>query len=355
MRLALLFLVAALAGCAGIPNEALKSYTDAFSKVQGASDDFLIQYGQTIKNANAFQARLSGGSVAVRSYPRSLSSGGDSDLDRNVETMRLGFQVIANYNASLVALAEGKSDQAIASSVKGLASAIASFVPVAGTLAGPISVLATELEKARRAEEFRKALKDGAPKVRQILSLIAANVDSNYDIQSNLADNVGTTLGGNVVARIGKLAKLMAGHQAPAAGSGFPSLEKRQAQLDSAVQPLTVLDQFKAQYPFQLAFGGAGGTSAYTASTDAIVESVMSDIKAQVAKFQSLDETMNALAKSSESYKQMLSIAIASISKLEAAGATPPDLAGQASDLLRLAFLVKAQIEAVRSASLGTK
>lgn len=334
-------LVAIVAACGTIPTDALNAYVGAFNAAREASDDFFIQFGQTQAAAKAFIARHNPTPAAPFSpYPTSLTSSAAQGVDRDVEAMRLSFEVVAQYNNALVALADGKSVETVGAATEGLLTAVGNFIPVAGPVVGAASTLARELEKARLREEFKAALAKGAPLVRQILAIIDENVDTNYANNVLLADNKRTLLVADAIDKVRKLIGLSQLHVAP------DDLDAQQAQLDALLQPIT--QETNAPKAFPLGYDPS--MAPYTAATEAQVTALMEAIGRDVAAYETLNARLNGLAKAGREYKQLLQVVQASLSALEAADATPPNLNAQAAEILRLGFLIKTHVEEVRNA-----
>jgi len=353
-RLYLVLLALLLAGCGEIPKDALTGYTESFRAAHDASDAFLVQFGQTKQEAESFiQAREEPSNLPFKPYPDVLPAhvpNGDA-IDPDVEAMRLGFEVISRYNAALVALADDKAPEAVGASVSGLIAALGDFVPVAGTVAGAVGSFATELERARRRGEFRQALDSGAPTVREILTLIAANVETDYDSNVKLADNARTLIASEIVDRVTELQGVFSTCAAPAGASTFTALDDRQAALDGVLEPLSKELGIATAYPYPLAFNPAG--TPYTAESEAVITALALKIAEMVVQYEAIIARVNALARSSAAYRQMLNVTQRSLTALEQADDAPPDLTQQAAELLRLAFLIKTHVEEIRAARVG--
>lgn len=348
------FLVAlGLSACGDIPKDALKTYSDSFQTAHAASEDFLVQFGQTQKSARAFIAANSEPSGELfRPYPGTLPAAprNGEAVDPAVETMRLGFEVVSQYNATLVALADGKGPETVGAAMSGLVGALSNFIPAAGVASAAVGTLATELERARRRKEFSEALDKGAPVVREILRIVAENVDTSYDNNVLLADNARILLVSDIIERVGELQALMLGLAAPPDGSrSFSERAERQSALDAILAPIAKETGVAGSFPYPLAF--TAGATPYSASAESAINRLLETISGQVKQYEAILARVNALAQSGAAYKQLLNVTQQSLTALESADDAPPDLTSQASELLRLAFVIKTHVEEIRAAA----
>ena len=354
LRAVLFFLVAlGLTACGEIPKDSLKTYSESFQTAHAASEDFLVQFGQTQKSAREFIAANSEPSDELfRPYPDTLPAtprNGEA-VDPAVEAMRLGFDVISHYNATLVALADGKGPEEVGAAVSGLVGALSNFVPAAGVASAAVGTLATELERARLRREFSAALEKGAPIVRDILRIVADNVDTGYSNNVVLADRSRALLVFDILERVRELQALMRGHSAPPAGSRtFTELPDRQEALDALLSPIARETGVASQFPFQLTF--TAGAAPYSSGAESAINRLIETISGQIKQYDAILARVTALAQSGSAYKQLLNLTMQSLTALENADATPPDLTRQASELLRLAFVIKTHVEEIRAAS----
>ncbi len=347
----LLIATFALSACSLIPTDALNGYTMAFEKVHDASEDFLVQFDHTQKAAKSFIEQNSEPSQrSFQPYPEALPNSNSKgvEIDKAVETIRLAFEVIAKYNATLVDLAEGKTVETVGSTAKGLIMALSSSVPIVGSIGPAIVAFAQELEKARLRKEFKKALENGEPRVRDILLVIRANVDMSYNNNKVLANDERTLLVRNIVDRVTMLQKLASAYKKAPAKTSFTPVDEWQKELNDLLRPISRETMVVSDFPYPLQFSTDGMD--YTADTETQITAIYDGIKKMVKQYRAIIVRVNTLAQSSMAYKEMLNVVLTSLSALEKADKTVPNLAQQATEMLRLAFLIKTHVESIRAA-----
>ena len=354
-------------GCTSIPTKSLQSYTAAFNAVQEPSGSFLVQFGQTNKKAKEFVAKQNkkvegedNEEEPYSAYPRSLTVlESSSELDNDVETMRRGLDVVGEYNAALVSLAEGKSVEIVGSAAKSLTTAIGNFIPIAGGIVSGVGALASELEKARLREEFKVAIKDGAPTVNKILTVITNNVDTHYDNNVLFADNSRSKTIKKITRQIKKLRSLFIAHYMP--GKSFTSLKKRQTTLNQILLPISLEKPIAPVFPYILAFlekpAGAGSAEtgpskslpagAYTIDVEVQINTVFEEISTDIKRYDAINNEMIALSKSGIAFKNIISTTQNALRALEVVDKQAPDLSQQVFELKHWAFLLKTHVEAI--------
>ena len=159
------------AGCAHIPVAATAQYTDAFRDVSAVTRDLLDDYSAAL---DVFTAQDKKADQQQKRYPLLF----DPEVARSSEApppMIAGFEnalrAIEEYNAALLARADGADDEAIAAR----AAAIGNFISSSGIVpAGlPIADIAHEvlamLSRANDRKEFETTLRNGKPLIEKLL------------------------------------------------------------------------------------------------------------------------------------------------------------------------------------------
>lgn len=184
-------------GCAQIPTKQLSSYTQAFTQAGTASEQVLLDFDQGLKDARSLQRALQPPAAAPSPpapYPRTwadASKEAGAGVPDDVEVRRRAFKVVADYNAVLVQLAEGKSVEEVKASASGLLTSADKLltvvtgagIPGLSSLTGIVTTLVGLFEKARLREEFAQAVRKGSPLVQQILDVMIADIGSHYDVR----------------------------------------------------------------------------------------------------------------------------------------------------------------------------
>jgi len=185
------------AGCATIPQKELAAYTIAISATRTAGE-------QMVEDWQAARAELERREQAKKPSPQptapdpiplrySPSTNGATKM--SAEKVRLlAWETIGDYTAILASLNAGESVESVKSSAGRLynlavnvAEVSGSSIPGGDAIVNIFKELAAQLEKARLAEEFKKALKGGAPKVRGMLLVFRADTSDHYLLRASLA------------------------------------------------------------------------------------------------------------------------------------------------------------------------
>ena len=87
-------------------------------------------------------------------------------------------------------------------------------------------------------------------------------------------------------------------------------------------------------------------------AAESAINRLYDSVASQVKQYEAILTKVNALAQSGSAYKQLVKVTLEALSALESAEASRPDLRQQASELLRLAFVIKTHVEEIRAASI---
>ncbi len=171
------FLLSFLVACTTLPTQEFGAYKEAFAKARAAGEDVLLDYGKAKEQCDVLQCV---GRASQSTKPSGSNPGGSmrpsiSDItavtrtSQRVDHVAIRFrawEVVARYNDSLTALAEGRSAQELGAAVGGLVQSLDSF-PVdaikdaVGSLApflGPLRILMVEAERERARQLFLNAI-----------------------------------------------------------------------------------------------------------------------------------------------------------------------------------------------------
>ena len=351
-----IFILLFIVSCAGIPTDALNSYNNSFESFNKASDDFLVQFGQTTKLIEKRKAeQLAKQQIAYQPYPKTIPTYIErSEVDPNVAMMRKALQVISTYNSTLTALSEGKSIKAVGNSASGLVLALNGLAGVTFpvNIGGLVSTIAQELEHARLRAEFRKALDTGVPIIREMFKIIQDNIDTHYDSNLLFANEARSLVVKEIIDRVTALQKLVANHKEPDPTS-FKGLQKWQKELDSIFISVSKENVLRDHYPYPLSSNHSGNI--WDNVVEASVASSLDHLKQLVERYNADVTRMNALAKSLSTYKQMLGSTNSTLLALVKAEKVPTEILKQAEYILDLAFQVKQHLAEIRSAEAAAK
>jgi len=193
----LLIMVLMNAGCVSIPKNEIANYNKAISSAREAGE----QMTQDWQAAKAEQERREQARIPApppedpAPIPLTWTPPANGSEKLSAEKIRLlAWETIGEYTSILVALNAGESVESVKSSVGRLydlvdkiATAAGSGIPGGDALVLLFKALGEQLEKARLAEEFKKAIKGGAPKVRQMLKVFRDDAESHYMLRASLA------------------------------------------------------------------------------------------------------------------------------------------------------------------------
>lgn len=343
--------------CAGIPTEALNTYKTSFNSFNATSDEFLVQFGQTIKWIKDREAEQQGRKQRVyQPYPKALpDSKPVGAIDPNVAEMRRALQVISKYNDTLTALAEGKSIEAVGNTASGLTNALNGLagLTIAAPVANLVATVAQELERARLREEFRNALAKGAPIINQMFVIFEENIKTHYNNNVLFANERRTLIVEEIIDEVTLLQKLVKAHKAPAPDDKFKEVSGRQKALNNILVPISKEAVVKDAYPYPLQTNSTGHD--WTPSVESNLTASIEQIQQNVESYSAEIDRINALAKSLTAYKGMLDTTKNCLDKLLAAGEEAPQLLWQAEYILGLAFQVKQNLAEIRRAEIAAR
>lgn len=192
---ALVLLLAA--GCANIPQKELTAYTTAVTAARTAGE-------QMTHDWEAARAELERREAARKSappapapppIPLTWAPPENSAAKLSAEKVRLlAWETVGEYTAILAALNAGESVETVKSSagrlfdvVEKVAKAAGGSIPGGEALVTLFVELAELLEEARLTEEFKKAIRGGAPKVRAMLAVFRQDTIDHARLRASLA------------------------------------------------------------------------------------------------------------------------------------------------------------------------
>jgi len=192
LTMTLAFGVACATGCQ-LPTRQLEDYRSAFSQARAAGEEVLLDYG-----------------AARETYEERLAERGLSDEDTPDARTRLAFDpddvaeapadavvvrmkawaVLADYNAALVALAEGRSSEEIAGAAEGLLSSVGALSAEAAADLAPFGgVITSALEQLQRGierREFERAVRGAEPLIADLAGYLVQDARSFYNVRLGL-------------------------------------------------------------------------------------------------------------------------------------------------------------------------
>lgn len=188
----------ALIGCAAIPTAELRDYAAAFQESRAAGyilldkiSPIIAKRQQGTKQAAACPKDRTGTPRCFN--PKLVGPSGRPPEPTVIIVRRAALDLVAVYNSVLVDLAEGKSEAEVqsrvgevvdfASEMIGLIGVGGAGLPVlVGTLRGPLLALIGRIEQQRAVLATRQAVLEGRETVKAILSALAAETPTYYEL-----------------------------------------------------------------------------------------------------------------------------------------------------------------------------
>jgi hypothetical protein len=344
-----------LCACAQIPTKQLTSYTQAFAQAQAASEQVLLDFDQALKEARATQQALVKPAAAPMSpspYPRSWADAVRSEASAvpdDIEVRRRAFKIVADYNAVLVQLAEGKSVEDVKTSASGLLSSADKFltvvkgsgIPGLSSITGIVTTLAELFEKARLREEFVKAVQNGAPIVDKILDAFIADIGSHYDARVAVLNRERLRALSRMRSADETARKIVSQHNATSGDRD---------KLESAVnEKLAVALGDGIKLPVKLA-AASSNTPAYSDIAKAQVQDELNTLDRQSKVYVENIAAAKSLSAMLGSYRKLLEATQASMKALVKSLTEPVDIVASADELLGVAFALRRDLRALNSA-----
>jgi hypothetical protein len=276
---------------------------------------------------------------------------------------RAAWRVIARYNEALADLAEGRSDEEAQSAVGSFGMAIGNFiqaatgsaVPGLAQLVGLAQTVTGVIEQARRAKEFKKAVRTGAPLVIQILDALHADAGDQYTIRQALARDSFVEGMSALTTSIGELYQLTAAHAAPVEGvtandavdlDGDTYLTELTERLNTTSLPLA---NSLVEFPFTLTWAEQG-SAPFTRAVKNTTDLRFDDIEKRVTTLVALKQEVEGVRQTLNAYRGLLGATKATLIKLDQALDAPVDVSTEVERILDTVFLIKQGIEKYRLA-----
>lgn len=344
-----------VSGCAQIPVTQLSSYTQAFSQAQSASEQILLDYDQTLKEARAFlRARQAPAAADAPAAPYPLtwaeaSNNASTRVPDDIEVRRLAFKVVADYNAVLVQLAEGKSVQEVKVGATGLLASADKFLIVAkgagipglSSITSIVATLSELFEKARLREEFVQAAQKGAPVVQRILDALIADIGSHYDARAALLNRERVRTVAAMRSAAESVQKIAA--QNNVAAAELDRLEKTvNEKLAAARDEIPVL-------PVKIG-GGGPAAAIYSPVAQAQVRDEENTLDRLSKTYADNVGAMKSLGGALDQYRKLLQTTQASLKAMVKSLSEPVDLAANADEILSIVFALRRDLGELHAA-----
>jgi hypothetical protein len=342
-----------LLACAQIPVTELSGYRAAFDQAQTTSQEVLVDFDRTLVESKQ-RVKDKDGEAVWQPFPSDwnqvVGQGADaSDPDTRVRVQ--AFEVIKRYNDSLGRLAEGKSSAELSASVGGLADSATQFATLAGAAVAPplaalgplLSAWAEQLEKARLAKEFRKALQEGAPVVNKMLDVLIADAGSHYNMRAEINNEKRGLILKATTRQLRILIGLLNSHAAPA--GQFESLEKISKEVNNTLAPM---GKDLTEYPYTFQSATTGTPPAFDADTAAAVAAANAELERLALSYDDLRKQMEALAAVLLNYQKLLMETKSALAALQKAQVEQASLSNVTKELIKTGFELRRTFEQYR-------
>ena len=187
-----------LGGCTTVPTEQFEAYKRAFDDVRASGEEVLLDYGVAKSDYKRRKQEAENGDGQLNapnrmSFDINAITETGSPPDDVVERM-YAWNVLAQYNETLSAVARGNSRQEISATVDGLTETLRKFpikeISEAGAgLAPCASVVTAALEIMEReiaARRFNESIQAVYPAINEFLCLLERDAQSFYNIRLGL-------------------------------------------------------------------------------------------------------------------------------------------------------------------------
>ena len=355
MRISIIVLTIALAlsACTRIPNAELSQYRTAFDKASTVKDEVLINFDTAVAEATSFVTDNSEQANSTSPFPSSLNA---SQTGPDATAVRQSaWRVIERYNATLSDLAEGKSDESVKSAIGGFGQSIGKLmqaatgttIPGFGAIIELAQTIGGRVEEARRANEFRRAIREGGPLVHRILDALYEDANDQYTIKQALSLNIFVIQTDALTTSIGDLYALAGSYQPSSDGPVDDAyISTINDRLNAATLPLA--NQL-VDYPYSLSSGGSSG-SPFTIATRNTLELRLAEIEQKSAAMVALIQEVGGMGEVLREYQTLLTKTKVALTKLDRALDAPINIESEADEIIDTIFKIKQGIEKYRSA-----
>ena len=325
--------------------QSLAGYVQAMDQVEQSADVFLADFSNDLKVQDDLK-RVAGISTSAKQplYPHDFIlppplNAALNEIDSALAAVRQALLVVHEYNAALVALAEGQSEQevrqratAFGTALQPLADLAKVSIPGLSQLAGIGSTVLKLAQDASNRQQLQQAIERGRPAVVSILEELEKQTPLLYDSsvkatsqgESKLKDEVRRTAItlGEMIRRLGP----------PTRGDMLASSIDVQVQLTDIGQRTGTLPTMPIPLPF------TGGLPPYDAAADAEVKVFVKSLRSSADRFAELIAKQNAYYQLMAKYVAAMRQTRRSLELVADSLNRPMNLRGEAVRLLNVAF-----------------
>jgi len=338
----------AFAGCASVPQQELSVYQRAFDQAADASRQVLLDYQAAVREqrsreAERWREKASAGNDSGQApglFPATFSPrAAEVDVDAEDIDVRLrAVDTVQHYNQLLVDLAEGKSANETAATVKSLLGAI----PGVGAAVPGLDELAASLVsvagKARAHQDFVKIVKAGEQPVAKILDFLAQDAGSYYKLRFALASSDQDEIRDRLTSRVAAI-KIEVRARTIQGDNQREALQTIEEDLNSLLARTgRLVDKGREQ---KLVPGSSG--SPWNESVEGQLREILFAIEGDVKELEKLAQSMNAYHDLLSRYVEVLRSTKRAMGALRIAVDSPPDALQQIDQLATTTIQLRAQ------------
>jgi len=314
-------------------------------QVEQSADVFLADFSNGLKVQDELK-RVAGISTAGRPplYPAAFvlppsASAPLNETDSALAATRQALRVVHEYNAGLVALAEGQSEQEIRQHATALGTALQPLaelaklsIPGFSQLAGVGSTILKLAQDASNRQQLQEAIEKGRPAVAIILEELEKQAPEFYRLSVVTTSQAESTLKGEV-RRTAETLGDMIRRRGPPTGSGMLNAATDvQVQLSEIGQRTGTRPAMPIPLPF------TAGLPSYDAPADAEVKVFLKSMRSSADRYVELIAKQNAYYELMAKYVSALRQTRRSLDLVADSLNRPLNLGDEAKRLLKVAF-----------------
>ncbi len=222
-----LSLLALLWGCADIPTQQFEAYKRAFKDVRASGEEVLLDYGVAKSDSEKRRKALSGGGEVDSGDRFAFDISAITETEKPLDGVGVrmhAWNVLAQYNETLTAVAQGHSPAEISAAFDGLTQALNKFpigaiseaakelVPYAGVAKAALEIIEREIAAGRFIESIQAIY----PEINKFLDLLESDAQNFYNIRLGLHDLVYEPIIDQIADNEGSFQDLLEGFDIPA-------------------------------------------------------------------------------------------------------------------------------------------
>ena len=344
-------LLTIISACSEVPQQELTTYVDAYNQARSASEQVLTDLVASREKIKAYQAEKAAREtqpVTTRGVyvpPTMRASGSGPDA---IAVRLAALALVSQYNDILVVIAEGKRVEALQAKVQSAAgtatkllSLAGTAVPGAGALTGLLQMIASEAQKYADREAFAKAIKNGAPLIKQIVQFLIDETPLIVQVHEGVWDAESAPLRGQASRVVRSILAEVKQYGPPALDSPeearVATIEAILTKQMTQIQPRTVTLNFDGQAPV-------------TAQELGQLEAGLPQVEAAVRAFVENRQKSPALRALMDQYVNTLSTTQNALDNVSLALDRPVDFTRIAVELLETAISIKQQYATYKAA-----